>query len=492
MERCSSSEFSESATEREIEQWLMELGPMPDLLHFACKSNAVNMTKDMEIALSSRKREGLSPVIDAFVTLTIVDDDDMTKNFENATFSSRADLDEISHVASAEDEAVASNPSIGLDELFNSIQSGDTEIEVSSAMALGAAGTGKTTAMAMLAYMISLGRMYRGRFALTLLYQLRDPKVQEVKNLRDLLAIKLACLEIVKEAEVDQVFDHYRKHPHRLCLIFDGLDECPLSECSNYLQGLLKRDFLPRAYVITTSRPCEDAHTLAKTGRYKRIVDVIGFSEDNVKEFVKKALGHKMAEDMMKELAKNKTMAGLMRTPLFSAIACQLYKDKKPLPKCATGMFETLATRILERDGDRTYADLSKVPFHKYDVLLEVGRFALLMLKMGKVVFTEDDLEKMVLSSAARRLGMILSSKMTGGDITFQFSHLSLQEYVAAVYVARCIETKGIDVTEAVVLLKEPRGRLTMFWRFLVGILPTRSATILLRDLWKAMLEPCK
>ena len=123
-----------------------------------------------------------------------------------------------------------------------------------------------------------------------------------------------------------------------------------------------------------------------------------GFTQENVEKFIHNALDDEMAESMMKELAKNGTMAGLMRTPLFAAIACQLHKDGKPLPKCATGMFEALISGILSRSapGNRMFADLGAVPFHQYDTLLEVGRFALLMLKEGKIVFTEDDVERMV------------------------------------------------------------------------------------------------
>ena len=97
-----------------------------------------------------------------------------------------------------------------------------------------------------------------------------------------------------------------------------------------------------------------------------------------------------------------------------------------------------------------------------------------------------------VLSPSAHKLGLILASRMTGGENKFQFSHLSLQEYVAALYLAQCIQSQGIDVTEAVPLLREPRGRLTMLWRFLTAILPSRLSTILLRDIWLAMMETCK
>ena len=126
---------------------------------------------------------------------------------------------------------------------------------------------------------------------------------------------------------------------------------------------------------------------------------MVGFTKENVEKFVRNALGDEMAQSMMEELAKNNTMAGLMRTPLFAAIACQLHKDGKPLPKCATGMFEALISGILSRSapGNRMFTDLGAVPFHQFDTLLEVGRFALLMLKEGKVIFTQDDVERMVL-----------------------------------------------------------------------------------------------
>lgn len=122
----------------------------------------------------------------------------------------------------------------------------------------------------------------------------------------------------------DSVFDHIVKHPKEVMIIFDGYDECSQQ---NYIAGnpeeqyqnnarckmpvaalcskLIKGKILKGAIVMFTSRP-DESDRLGGV-RFKWYVEIVGFSSEQVIEYIEKYF--KKNEKMKNAVLKKKNMS---------------------------------------------------------------------------------------------------------------------------------------------------------------------------------------
>ena len=440
------------------------------------------------------------PIEEIFTQLLLLPKDEARKLFDeaNLSFSSRGEYERSwqrqsrsrkRHGDGKNDEDKA-EVAIELEKLFE--PGPDSEQCPTSVLALGGAGSGKSTVfLPMLGYLFCVKGLWSNKFDLVFGVELRDEAVQKAKSLQELLAAKFESELDMSEKEVEKLAEYFREAQNRLCVVVDGLDECgELSSCSRYMQNLLNRKSLAGAHLIVTSRVCEAARTLSQCGEYQRQLEVEGFSECHVREFVGKVVvGDGKADGLLAVIDRNAELAGMMRTPLFAGLACGMFIDGKEISSCCSALYESMILRIFERSCGKVFKSLADIPPVEMQALLELGRFSFRMLAEKKLIFEERQLDSARLSEKARRLGLLMTFKDGSAHRArqYRFVHLSIQEFLSAWFMKQCVVVEACDAAMLVECLGECSGHLTMFWRFLIAMCNDDVAYPLMENLWRRM-----
>ncbi|XP_065197814.1 NACHT, LRR and PYD domains-containing protein 3-like [Sycon ciliatum] len=459
---------------------------------------------DSEIALS-----------ELFVNLTLLTKSEVGTLFKSESFfSSESErARQLAAIRVAQDGTPSKTRGVELSEIFPDSssdsakdQAGASEVvdaecgllaraasDVSSAgakkknvLAFGSAGSGKSTIfLLMLEYLWATRSLWKEKIDLVLAVELRHAKVRAATSLSELLERRFANLNMKKD-ELLEMESYFCRHPSRLCVVLDGMDECSLQECSEYMQAMLLRRNNVEMHVVVTSRPCADAYRLSQCGKYHQQLEVVGFSQENVKTYVRKVVGGKQAEEMLEKLHAQPDMLALMGTPLFAALACELYCCGRGLAKSSTALYESLLLRVLERNAGKLYKSFAEADAQELELLNEVSRFALAMLSVQKAVFSESEMKSAGLSDAALQLGLLIAYK--DGSSTenrqYRFAHLSLQEFMSAWYLSREVLKDEHDAAWLVKRVGHYSGHMTMFWRFVITLLPRKASFVTMEHLW--------
>ncbi|XP_065189991.1 uncharacterized protein LOC135820874 [Sycon ciliatum] len=468
------------------------------------------------------------PLEDIFVNLTLLTKDELSKLFgnESSSFSSGSErARQLELFSEAQPQRVASaerERGIELEDIFSatnerSCNQGATtspgcdhevadsgllvrakepvEANKKKVLAFGSAGCGKSTIfLIMLEYLWSKGELWRGKFDLVLAVELRRAEVQTATSLCDLLARRFSSLDVETD-ELLEMSRFFRSNQSRLCIVLDGLDECKLKNCSEYMRDLLlTRRSSGDMHVVVTSRPCTAAHTLSHCGEYEQQVEVVGFSPDDVETYVIKVMGDVKGEAMLEKLRSQEGTMSLMGTPLFAALACELFMDDtdgSKLPTSSTELYESLVRRVMERRVGKRYKTLSAIKMDEIEVLKELSGFALSMLAQQKMVFNEEDVSSAQLSMPAIELGLLRTYKSTSSteDRQYRFAHLSFQEVLAAWYVRSEMLNDENDAAWLVRRVGHYSGHMTMFWRFLIALAVPKLAVAIMEHLWRIICD---
>ena len=243
--------------------------------------------------------------------------------------------------------------------------------------------------------------------------------------------------------------------------------------------------------VVVTSRPCADAYKLSQCGKYHQQLEVIGFSQENVKTYVRKVVGGKQAEEMLEKLHAQPDMLALMGTPLFAALACELYHSGRGLAKSSTALYESLLIRVMERNAGKLLKSFAEADAREMELLHEVSRFALEMVLVQNAVFSESEVKSAGLSDAALQLGLLIAYKdgTSTDNRQYRFAHLSLQEFMSAWYLSREVLKDEHDAAWLVKRVSHYSGHMTMFWRFVITLLPRKPSFVVMEHLWRLICE---
>ena len=337
--------------------------------------------------------------------------------------------------------------------------------------ALGTAGSGKSFAFTMKApYDWCRGRCWE-QIVLLRTIQCRDKSVWRAESISELFGLRKLGL---RPAEVEEVEAFIADHPKHVALVCDGLDEGIVDEDS-LLWGVLTGQTARGLRVIATSRPCSAVCRLSLNGAFHRHVQLYGFSEENIREFAVKYLGEHKGQEMLSLLAKQPSIATLMHTPFFALLICEQFKEAGQLAQRRTEVFNNVALRLVQRFAasrklDTRCRSLERSPF--YESVLEVGKVAFDRLKRKDLSYFELGDEG--LSPEAVNLGFLVHVHGTASsEDQYGFRHLTIQEYLAALYTCTKTLRSAGDVAKLVGELGcgEEAGHLNTFWVFVAGLL---------------------
>ena len=427
---------------------------------------------------------------DIYVNIIVLSRQEIDEVFANSDFGSQSDQRRLEHVFQPRTSnrgklcnggGDCSNP-IVLADLFdpNEDEREDHRKSPCNILVLGCVGSGKSTVFhSKAAYDWANGEIWQ-EFDLLLCLQLRDPTVQRLEHYEDMLKYVLPQLS---GREREDVVKFIRRQPQRVCLIIDGVEECHLSQCTGYIRSLVKGECQTGLCTIVTSRPSSEASEVSCGSQFQRRLEVVGFSPDNVSNYIDKVLRKEKAKSMKKQLEENHEVSYLMATPIVAALCCQHFKMEKKVPRSVTELFSLVITRLSMIHDKRVAAANTSSSLSSRACLVELGHLAFTKLLSKQLQFTEEDLDRAGISSEARGMGLLVESQKlhaSGKRHLFCFSHLMLQEFLAAWYACNVLILNDGDLKELVEQIGFAEGSTNTFWSFLSGLLDDVKAESLL------------
>ena len=412
---------------------------------------------------------GGTPVDEIFVNITLVPRENLDQIFTEAPIGARSVWTPPRPSHALQSSAVVEQGGIELSELFVSHRKspGQSSTTISGVMAIGSGGIGKSTVFTCrLPYLWSLGQCMED-VDLLLCVPLGDVSNVQIGSAEELFA---SFLDL--DSDEKKTMLHYvRENPSRACIVLDGVDECKdiMERASPFMMKLLKgKTTLCGLKSIVTSRPCRAVHQLAQQGCFDRKLEVVGFSSSDVGTFVNKALPAAKASTMMQKLAESDETRSLMTTPFMASLCCEEFGRSGLLSDCTTSLFEKMVVRLLEVQAKERFGRIESLPPEQKSILEELGRFAYDKFVARHFSFSEAELVS--LSEKAKHLGCLVAC---GGGMSahsprhFRFSHLLLQEFIAAYFAAMHLVRSRCDVLDVMAHVKTSEGQSIDFVVFL-------------------------
>ncbi|KAI4899127.1 hypothetical protein NFI96_025913, partial [Prochilodus magdalenae] len=317
-------------------------------------------------------------------------------------------------------------------------------------------------------------------------------------------------------------------HHYKVMFIFDGLDEyrLPLDFQKNeslfdvrqsasvdvLLTNLIKGNLLPSALLWITTRPA--AANQIPPDCIDQVTEVRGFSDPQKEEYFRKRISDQsLAERIITHVKSSRSLYIMCHIPVFCWIAATVLErmlgeaESGEIPKTLTQMFTHFlifqikhSSQKYQRRSDTDHKQTRKI-------ILALGELAFHQLDKGNLIFYEEDLrecgidvrEVSVYSGVCTQIFREESELYLGK--VFSFVHLSVQEFLAALYVFLSFisnnrnvllqQDTGVlgffrklsmsDFLKSAVdkALQSENGHLDLFLRFLLGLSLESNQTVL-------------
>ena len=314
----------------------------------------------------------------------------------------------------------------------------------------GAPGVGKTTLSRRVSSMWAKGEILQ-RYWLVLLLHLREEAISKAKKIDEFFyhddpKLQQRVAEYVKERSGDGVL-----------IIFDGFDELSSYERTekSLFLDISKGKILHKCAVAITSRPYA-SRSLQVLPSVNRHIEVLGFTDEKVEMYIKeKIIDQEKAEELCTELKDRLDVASICHIPLNCSIVLYVYEQENYyLPRTLTELYELFILHSLKRFLIRTQNDgavrkLSTLKRLKNPLGTHFSYLCKLSfegLRDDKLVFTRDELEQVFPSEYQESdmdlpvLDLMTSAKSyssRGAQDTYSFRHLTIQEFLAAYWIAQ-------------------------------------------------------
>ena len=365
---------------------------------------------------------------------------------------------------------------IDINKLFSPYENGDPYMILIE----GAPGIGKTELAKEIALQWANNSILRKTKLLFLLF-MRDTQIKNITDIHSLVKhCRPSCeIDVVNNKVTEWLAKTDGKY---LTLIFDGYDELSAdSKRDSIIEKINTRQVLTQCGIVITTRPIASScfHSITDCR-----AEVLGFTEENRRDFINNALQGK--NDKIKKLddylLNNQRLNFLCFVPLnMSFLLCLAKEGIDTLPRTQTVLYQNFIlmtiNHFLQRDGQLSTTSITQfadVPPPYDQVIKELSHFAFLALQKDQLVFTLAEIraEHPKLTPANWYvLGLLKSVKYfnaeDGGDReSFHFLHYSIQEYMAACYIA------SLPTNELLLLLQETFWNPRYFntWVMYVGI----------------------
>ncbi|XP_018547479.1 NACHT, LRR and PYD domains-containing protein 12 isoform X2 [Lates calcarifer] len=273
----------------------------------------------------------------------------------------------------------------------------------------------------------------------------------------------------------------------KVLFIFDGLDESRLSldfnnrkvvsdvtqksSVNELLTNLIQGNLLPSALVWITSRPA--AANQIPPSCVDRVTEVRGFTDPQKEEyFRRRSSDEELSNRTISHIKTSRSLHIMCGVPVFCWITATVLEhmltteQRGELPKTLTDLYSHFLLVQTKRKKNKYDEGHETSPQElteaDREVLLKLGRLAFEHLEKGNM-FYQEDLEQCGLDvTEALVYSGVCTEIFKRESVIFQktvycFVHLSVQEFLAAVYMFHCFTNRNTQVLEA--FLGKGRGR---------------------------------
>uniref|UniRef100_A0A669AYP0 NACHT domain-containing protein n=1 Tax=Oreochromis niloticus TaxID=8128 RepID=A0A669AYP0_ORENI len=263
----------------------------------------------------------------------------------------------------------------------------------------------------------------------------------------------------------------------QLLFIFDGLDESRLSldftnrkllsdvtqksSVSQLLTNLIQGNLLPSAHVWITSRPAA-ANQIPPTC-VDRVTEVRGFTDIQKEEYFRRRFSdEELSSRIISHMKTSRSLHIMCSIPVFCWITAMVLEhmltteQRGELPKTLTDMYSQFLLVQTKRKKNKYHEGHETSPQELMEadreVLLKLGRLAFEHLEKGNIMFYQEDLEQCGLDvTEALVYSGVCTEIFKRECVIFQkpvycFVHLSIQEFLAAVYMFHCHTNRKTEV----------------------------------------------
>ncbi|KAI4891715.1 hypothetical protein NFI96_018122 [Prochilodus magdalenae] len=319
---------------------------------------------------------------------------------------------------------------------------------------------------------------------------------------------------------------------HKVLFIFDGLDECrlPLDFQNNpslsdvtqsasvdvLLTNLIKGNLLPSALLWITTRPA--AANQIPSESVDLVTEVRGFSDPQKEEYFRKRISDQsLANQIISHVKSSRSLYIMCHIPVFCWISATVLErvlggaeggaGGGEIPKTLTQMFTHFLIFQIKHKDQKYHGKRDPDPLQTRESILALGKLAFQQLEKGNLIFYEEDLRKCGIDVREVSVYSGVCTQIFREEFglhlgkVFSFVHLSVQEFLAALYAFSSFVSKNRNILQTGFsgsfkkstmfnflksavdkALQSENGHLDLFLRFLLG-LSMESNQTLLRDL---------
>ncbi|KAM9431967.1 NLR family CARD domain-containing protein 3-like, partial [Clarias gariepinus] len=313
---------------------------------------------------------------------------------------------------------------------------------------------------------------------------------------------------------------------HKVLFIFDGLDECRL--CLNFrnnetlcdvtesasvdmlLTNLIKGNLLPTALLWITSRP--GAANQIPLECVNQVTEVRGFSDPQKEEYFRKRISDEsLANKIISHVKSSRSLYIMCHIPVFCWISVTVLErmlgeaESGEIPKTLTQMFTHFLIFQIKHMDQKYYQKCDPDPEKTKEGIMALGKLAFQQLEKGKLIFYEEDLRECGIDVREVSVYSGFCTPIFREEFglhlgkVFSFVHLSVQEFLAALYAFVTFQRTNVLVEQSTDIfiyfknsfksnflrsavdkaLQSENGHLDLFLRFLLGLSLESNQTLL-------------
>ena len=304
----------------------------------------------------------------------------------------------------------------------------------------------------------------------------------------------------------DSLFEYIVDHSEDVLIILDGFDEyskqnfivsdsddrypnsakekMPVAAlCAKLIKGKILKD----SVVMMTSRPDEYDQVKGKIP-FDRYVEITGFSEEQVKKYIEKYFKENevMKNAVMDHITKNDNLVSFAHIPVLCSLMCSYFEyilnesiNTYALPVSMGDIYSEVINMFL-RKHSRTKGAPSKKTLDK------LSKFAAHLLRKEKYLFSVvDDMKRFsseevesLKASGLLHCGPPFRKSFSETTKYFCFTHLTLQEYLAARWFVKQREIPSYSENASGMVLQ-----------FMSGILSKQNDHAFMRKLLRGLIR---
>ena len=310
----------------------------------------------------------------------------------------------------------------------------------------------------------------------------------------------------------DFLFEYIVDHSENVLIILDGFDEyskqnfivsdlddrypnsakekMPVAAlCAKLIKGKILKD----SVVMITSRPDKSDQMTGKVA-FDRYVEITGFSEEQVKNYIEKYFRENevVKNAVMDHITKNENLVSFAHNPVLCFLMCSYFEyilkesmNTDAFPVSMGDIYSEVINVFL-----RTHSRTKGAPPEK--TLDKLSKFAAHLLRKKKYLFSDvDDMKRFsseevesLKASGLLHCGPLFRKSFSETTKYFCFTHLTLQEYLAARWFVKQREIPSYSENASGMVLQFMSGILSKqndhaFMRKLLGGLIRRAQSLL-------------